>query len=225
MVFINNNKFFLIYELIIFLHYFTLVKKESYLIFSSKWIELSQVIRLADIADNTCFIIPTLFLLHIILYYLIHREDPKDISYDINNICKYMEIILSFPAIILVITRIWFIIKTIDYAKKVDDDDDYYDRSDCCNNRNNRNYDGGGCNCYWYGYSDNNGGDCSNDCCNCCGNCCEAFCNGCRNCSETFCDACGNCCGAFCDVCGNCCGAFCSFCGICGICDCGGCSD
>ncbi|CAB4382324.1 unnamed protein product [Rhizophagus irregularis] len=217
------------------------IKKESYLIFSNKWIELSQIIRLADIADNTCFIIPTLFLLHIILYYLIHREDPKDTSYDIDSICKYMEIILSFPAIILVITRIWFIIKTIDYAKKVDDDDDdYRDRSDCCNN--NGNFDCGRCDCYWYGYSDHgHGGDSCGDCCGafceccgncyeatcnacgnccgafceCCGNCCEATCNGCRNCSEAFCDACGNCCEASCDACGNCCGASCDACGNC----------
>ncbi|CAI2163637.1 12428_t:CDS:2 [Funneliformis geosporum] len=80
-------------------------KKESYLAFSTEWIEVSQIIRLADTADNTCFIIPSLFLLHLITYYMVYKDDP--ISVAVDNTCKIMEIFLSFPAIILVITRIW----------------------------------------------------------------------------------------------------------------------
>ncbi|GBC10019.1 hypothetical protein RclHR1_09290002 [Rhizophagus clarus] len=223
-----------------------LIKKESYLIFSSKWIELSQVIKLADTADDTCFIIPALFLLHIILYFLIRREDPKDTSYVNDNICHYMEIILSFPATILVITRIWFIIKTIDYAKKVDDDDD--DHNDCCNNCGNGDDWDCSCYCYWYGNNQYRGEDCDssgnccdvlcNDCENCCGaccngcvNCCDAFCNGYGNCCDAFCNGCVNCCEVFCSGCGNClgdcCEASCDICGHCcdGGCDCGDCGD
>ena len=88
-----------------------------------------------------CFMIPTLFFLHTITCYMVYREDPTDASCAVDDICKVMEIILSFPAFTLVITRIWFIVKTVDYARKVDEDDEYDDEyedyccdCDCCCN-------------------------------------------------------------------------------------------
>ncbi|CAG8507698.1 3304_t:CDS:2 [Funneliformis mosseae] len=63
-------------------------KKESYLAFSTEWIEVSQIIKLADTADNTCFIIPSLFLLHLITYYMISRDDPTDTTSVANLVCN-----------------------------------------------------------------------------------------------------------------------------------------
>ncbi|RIA79923.1 hypothetical protein C1645_27889 [Glomus cerebriforme] len=227
------------------------IKKESYLVFSSEWIELSQIIKLADIADDTCFIIPTLFLLHIIIYFIVHKEDPTDTSYSVDNICKYMEIILSLPAMILVMTRIWFIIKTIDYARKVDDDDDNgecdiddWDWDCCCGNGGHRHHHHHHHHYYYY-YDDDCcrhsceccgdccnysfGGGLSEDCCKLCGNCCEGISNILNSCYcylESCCNSCGNCCddNGFLDNCCDICGILCCCKGDgCDGCNCDGC--
>ncbi|KAF0409674.1 hypothetical protein F8M41_008343 [Gigaspora margarita] len=80
-----------------------LFKKEGYILFGRVRLTDDQIVKLANAADSTCFIIMTLFIIHI---WLIEKESNPIFNTEIRS--RQIEIYLAIPITYITFMRIWF---------------------------------------------------------------------------------------------------------------------